>query len=228
MSNNIIVNTKLQSLGYTGKVYRFFDKEEYANEFCQGKIRISTLNACRDYENAEQGDKGEATWKHSISLVNDYEPSKKQIEALRWAGVRVDPESRGNSFADITARRRLDDAYILCTTKYFDPDIFSDSFGKYCVEISNAHKFCVLVTEQIARIHKNTRIQALYDDVHYLDREGTDLNVPKVNIGFIKPAIPYAVQKEFRFLWLFLDQNPVLNKLDIQCKELSKLCTRVK
>ena len=49
------------SIDFTRPLFRCFDREEYANAFATGEIRLSTLTRCREYENAERGDSGEGT-----------------------------------------------------------------------------------------------------------------------------------------------------------------------
>ncbi|HFJ4329205.1 hypothetical protein [Serratia liquefaciens] len=212
---------------YTGPVYRFFDEEIYANSFCEGNIRISTLESCRAYENPEQGDKNEATWHHKIDsmLLND--PDEEQIRALQWAGFSVGQGSKNIYFENITTTTVLPDAYVLCMTKHLDPKAFSGSFGKYCVEISNAHYFFNLIHRKIVENHTKSRVDGLYGDINYSDRKSLNLQTPHTHIGFIKPVFPYASQREFRFLWVVEEQTCELKKLDIKCPEAAFLCKRI-
>ncbi|CAI1863702.1 MULTISPECIES: hypothetical protein [Serratia] len=229
MSDGVIFTKKILNKGFTGSVYRFFDNETHADNFCKGLIRISTLEACRGYENPEQGDKDEATWMQRISSMLVDRSSKEQSKALQHASINIHPDAGINYYENITVTKKLQNAYVLCSTKYFNPDIFSESFGKYCVEISNAHEFCDKVTDSIALHYKNiSRITGRYSDIHYTKREGLDLNVLPCHIGFLKPATPYASQKEFRFLWTLENQNIELEKLDINCPKISTICKRIK
>ncbi|HDK9887549.1 TPA: hypothetical protein PVT12_005421 [Klebsiella pneumoniae] len=62
------LNIKYQSTpeNLPKKLYRFFEKEEYANEFINGRLRISTLETCRNHKNEAQGDRNEGYLRHHI------------------------------------------------------------------------------------------------------------------------------------------------------------------
>ncbi|CAI1531800.1 hypothetical protein QMZ62_05205 [Serratia sp. PF2-63] len=226
-SNRIDVSTEIKKMGYSGAVYRFFDEQIYADNFCNGLIRVSTLEACRKYEHPEKGDKGEASWKQYINTLCIKNASKEIRAALKLAGVDISPESKGNIINRAKKENVIPNAYVLCGTKHFEPKTFQDSFGKYCVEISNAHEFCLQLSEKIAIHHKGVNVHGDYDDVTYMDRIGIDLQGPRRHIGFIKPVIPYAKQKEFRFLWTLEDPYITLEKLDIVCPEIVGMCKRI-
>lgn len=221
------MSKKIIDKRYSGPLYRFFDEEIYADSFCEGNIRISTLESCRAYENPEQGDKEEATWVHHIDSMLVKEYNEEQSNSLQLAGCSVEPGSTNNYFENVTGRTVLPDAYVLCTTRHFDPKAFSGSFGKYCVEISNAHTFFTLVHNRIILNHKESRVHGLYGDIDYSERKSFNLSIPNTHIGFIKPVFPYASQREFRLLWIVEDQNSKLEKLDIKCPEASFLCKRI-
>ncbi|HAX9712205.1 TPA: hypothetical protein JS563_000741 [Serratia marcescens] len=218
---------KWEQVGYTGEVYRFFDKEEYANALCNGDIRISTLDICRKYENAEQGDAGEGSWTQEIKnlVVDGGDPRNG---ALRYAGIYVHPSAVATSIGYARADISLADAYLICTTKKYDPTVFKESFGEYCVKISDAQRFAAIIGKAISELHDGMDITALYNDVTYLEkRTGMNYSVPNTHIGFIKPEHPYKEQNEFRFLWLPKDRNMKLKTLDLNCHELSCICSRV-
>ncbi|MFJ3002211.1 hypothetical protein [Serratia liquefaciens] len=227
MSNEIIVNTDILQVGHIGPVYRFFDEEIHADNFCKGIIRISTLEACRGYENPEQGDAGEASWLQSIGSLFIKDAKGGRFESLEMAGISVHPSATNVLIENSCGLTKIPNAYVLCTTRHYDKNVFSESFGKYCVEISNAHDFCVMISRKIATHHKGIKIWGQYNDILYTDRLGVDLQGPSRHIGFIKPRIPYASQREFRFMWTLEDEFAVLEKLDIECPEVIGICNRV-
>lgn len=215
--------------GFTGSVYRFFDKEEFADKFCEGLFRISTLEACRGYENPEQGDKEEGAWRHTINSVQISKASEVDTSSLLYAGVRVDPSATNVVIRNVSGGRRIENAYLLCTTKVFNPDIFSDSFGKYCVEISNAQCFTHIVTKAIHKHHSKLQwVRGEFGDVTYIEeRHGVDFEKPNGHIGFLKPKDPYITQKEFRFLWELSEPYLDIEPLNLNIPDISKFCKRI-
>src|SRR5437588_8479191 len=57
----------LNSTGLQNPLYRRFHKPEYANDFVAGKIRLSTLSACRALEALRGGDPEEGFSSHHVS-----------------------------------------------------------------------------------------------------------------------------------------------------------------
>lgn len=215
--------------GFSGSVYRFFDQAEYAEQFCKGKLRVSTLEACRGYENAEQGDKGEGVWQHTISDIHIPNAQDVDVSGLLYAGVRVDPSATNVVIKNVSGGKKIENAYVLCTTKLFNPDAFSTSFGKYCVEISNAQCFAHAVTEAIHKYHRDLKwVRADFGNVDYIEnRSGVDFEKPANHIAFLKPKNPYKSQEEFRFLWSLSEPHLDIRPLDLNIPSIAKYCKRV-
>jgi len=184
------------------KVYRFLSKEEYANDFADGRFRISTLNACRAYEDPLQGDPGEGTLSHQIdeTMSGSFE-DKEFVQIAAQVGVKVGAGADVKLGGVNRMSCVLVDSYLLCATNHFAPELLSDTFGKYCVEISDAVAFGKQINCELKRRGIQIR-QAWAGNVIYTPRETFNRTKQSGNIGFVKPADPYEEQREFRFIYV--------------------------
>lgn len=120
-------------------VYRYFREAEHAAALARGEVWISTLNICRNYEDAEQGDKGEGTLEYRTGHIKgDYGDESFEVMARR-GGVELKPGAT-NCTLNVTRKMRVDDAFVLCMTEERTPQL-AKTFGEYCVEIIEPEKF---------------------------------------------------------------------------------------
>jgi hypothetical protein len=113
---------------------------------------------------------------------------------------------------------------VLCTTEAFDPDELSETFGRYCVAISDPERLFRLLTDRLREDHNVA--QAAYGRVVYRDRYYTGLEEPPGPIGFVKPPDKCQDQREVRFLWT-LSGEEELQPFLLQVPEITTLCRRV-
>ncbi|MDI3200618.1 hypothetical protein QK324_21625 [Serratia ureilytica] len=211
---------RLQNIGYTGKLYKFFKEENHAIDFCKGYVYINTLSAYRGYENPEQGDKKEGVWSHEITSLTT-EPSKKdEYKAYEQFGIFLG--GSGTTIGSIKIEQSIPDAYAICTTKEYKPNIFEKDFGSHCVEISNARKFFTRVSRSILLEKNGKSMSGFYSNVEYRKRNGINLDTPK-HIGLIKES-NHEWQSEFRFLWVPDDPSEKISAFKIECKNIRTLC----
>ncbi|HBR3474755.1 TPA: hypothetical protein L9S51_005227 [Klebsiella pneumoniae] len=110
------------------------------------------------------------------------------------------------------------DSYIVCATTERNDEFFREDFGPYCIKIKNPTGFLLGVTH--ALIHKlQTEIVDYMGEVSY-DKDVITSFLNHTNPALIKHAEPYAVQKEFRFVWE-LSPLPTAN-LDVITVSLNK------
>jgi hypothetical protein len=64
------------------RVYRYFDRAVYANDFTRGEVYISTLERCRTLENSNRLDAGEAT--ESYASGCRYQKRRPCWNHCRW------------------------------------------------------------------------------------------------------------------------------------------------
>ncbi len=131
-------NKKLYHLDdHTESIYRFFSEEWEADALVQGKVWLSTLNKCRAYEDAEQGDKDEAHLTYNSGYLVGDGDDRDFVRQAKQAGVKISSGSINCGIIDCVRTTSIEDAYVLCTTLEFSPEKLSEKFGKYCVEITD-------------------------------------------------------------------------------------------
>jgi hypothetical protein len=207
-----------------GSIYRFFKEAWQADALAQGDIWLSTLNTCRAYEDPEQGDSEEAHETYNSGHAVGGSDDPQFVEVARRSGIHIGPGCSNITISNNTRKTSIPDAYVLCTTTEFSPDKLSDTFGKYCVEITNPRQFFILASESLESV---TSIrQAVAGKVIYKDRFYSGVKSPPGPIGFVKPPDLYASQKEFRLLWIpksTIEMAPFL----LKCPAVSHMCKRI-
>lgn len=204
-------------------VYRFFPEEWQADALTKGKVWLSTLNQCRAYEDPKQGDAKEAFEIYNSGYAVGGSNNPEFVERARRSGISIGPGCSNITISNNTSERAISDAYILCTTTNFSPEKLNNTFGNYCVEITDPRKFFIIVSNYL-----NMQLpikQAVAGKVIYKDRIYRGLEERPGPIGFVKPPDLYAEQKEFRFLWI--PNSDILNPFLLDCPNVSSLCKRI-
>ena len=185
---------------------------------------ISTLETCRKYEDPLQGDPGEATQTYkSGNIVGDSSDSGF-VEMASRSGIHVGGGCSNITISGCENVQRLPDAYVMCCTKEFSPEKLSDTFGNYCVRISNPKEFFKRVSVEL---NKESQIrEAGMGLVKYKEREFTGLQPIPGPIGFVKPRDQYAPQKEFRQLWVPKNHQNIEPFL-LTCSNVRELCVLI-
>lgn len=225
------INQKLEpeySTKHHGSIYRFFKKECEAEALISGNVWISTLEVCRAYENAEQGDAEEAQESYNSGHAVGHGDNQDIIEIAKRCGMdfglgcKFEPGSK----LDLSNNQiitKIQDAYVLCTATEYSPDIMNDSFGSYCVEITDIKIFFNTVVERLNE--KSPLRWSAANKVLYQSRYYKGLEAVPGPIGFVKPE-RYFPQKEFRFL-LIPALNTDIKPFLLECPEVSKICKRI-
>jgi hypothetical protein len=117
----------------------------------------------------------------------------------------------------------LGDALVLCTTEAFNPGLLSETFGNFCVEITEPLHFFELITNRLTR--EMILKESIIGRVIYQEREYCDLEPPPGPLGFVKPPDRYQHQQEFRFLWT-IDNPNNLQPFLLDVPEVKSLCRR--
>lgn len=207
-------------------VYRYFDNAKYADDFANGLIYISTLDACRRHEDPLRGDPNEGHESFSTgSPITGDGDDPEFVEMCARAGIIMGPAARGNSISIGLATRVLEDAYVLCTTIGFDSNSLENSFGRYCVKIESIEIFFHLISKSL--YEKVGDLQAMKGPIIYKERHSVGMMPAAGPIGFVKPPDKYADQREYRFLWVKKRAGAV-EPIVIHCPEAAALLTRIK
>lgn len=208
--------------GRLGSVYRFFEEYEHAQAFLKGDIWISTLEVCRKYENAAQGDAGEGTLHHEVvgTITLNEHSNPAELRAAYAVGFHVSGGAH-LTITDTKGSQRIHDALVLCTTERYDPDTLSADFGKYCVEITDPRGFFRLVS--IALWERYDIGFCHLDRISYVGRKFRNFEFPEVHPGFLKPTQGYENQQEVRMLWAINGASKLAPGL-ISLPEVAQYC----
>ncbi|WP_459694485.1 hypothetical protein, partial [Achromobacter xylosoxidans] len=71
------------------------------------------------------------------------------VSAAAHAGIHIGPGCSGITIQNCRSFKQLADGFVLCTTLEFQPENLNDTFGNYCVEISNVEEFFGLITKKL-------------------------------------------------------------------------------
>jgi hypothetical protein len=205
-------------------VYRFFPEDLQADALVSGKVWITTLEVCRAYEDPKQGDSEEAHEIYNSGHAVCGSSDLAFVEIARRSGIHIGPGCSNITISNNTNIRSLPNAYVLCTTIQFSPGNLSETFGKYCVEITDPKKFFVADSRCLEKITAVKK--AVAGKVIYRDRNYCGLERPPGPIGFVKPHDKYAEQKEFRFLWI-PETTKNIKPFLLNCHEIVGLCRRI-
>ena len=205
-------------------IYRFFSEKWQADDLTRGGVWLSTLGTCRTYEDPEQGDPQEAHETYNSGHATGDSNDPTFVERAKKCGIHIGPGCSNITISNNTSSTSLPDAYVLCTTTEFSPEKISDTFGKYCVEITNPREFFVTVSENLES--QAAIKEAAAGKIIYKDRSYSGMESPPGPIGFVKPPDLYASQKEFRFLWL-PEKSKEITPFLLKCPKISHLCKRI-
>ncbi|EPX2739172.1 MULTISPECIES: hypothetical protein [Klebsiella] len=203
-------------------LYRFFDEATHAESFIKGFVKVSTLETCRNYEDPEQGDNGEGIHIYHIEHYNPEIDIEHKMAFNARSPVIIGRNSKNCTVSNISRLIKIPDAYVLCTTHEFNPELFKEGFGKYCVRINDPLNFM----KRVAQAMNDTYgIRACTHG--YVDYSSRIINLHENDkpLGFVKPEDPYAPQKEFRFIWDPITL-PIFPSI-LKCIDLSDLCERI-
>lgn len=228
MSNYIRIKEHLPQFGIESRaptvIYRYIKEEIYAEKMMKGYLYISTFQNCRDYEEAERGDKYENYLRYSSGTVSGKpnDPAVKHI--AENLGISFGDSSEGDiHISHCVHNIRYKDALVLCTSTDYTSAMM-DKFGKHCIAITNVPLFYKLVSEFLIEnysVYRGIAGSTIYNDRWYSGLE----KPPKSHIELMKPKI-YAWQKEFRLVWHPF-QRKNLSAIEIYSEELKQVFQRV-
>jgi hypothetical protein len=214
-------------------LYRTFPKAEYADAFMSGKIFLSTLDRCREMEGDVRQDRGEGTITYFPGFVSGSDNTAALRMATQRVGIHVDERAlSGVTIEKITSKNRLPDAYVLCLSRVIVP-----KFGQHVVRVDHPRFLFRALSKALGAFNealgaysgKPAGEQGWMQSIQYRNRVygGTGRGPP--HIGFIKPATPFAEEREVRMLWSWISGKPVRpdGLLEIECPEAARYCARI-
>ncbi len=204
--------------------FRFLERPEYADDFVRGRVRISTLNACRGYEKAGQGDKDEGTISYTHRNMVSGDPSFNAV--AERLGL---PDFGPNAMVSISnnmSSTRIPDAFVLCCTRTFNASKLGPTFGRHCVRIRNPQLVFRLLTAAIGKHHELG--DCFTGSIEYADRHHRDLEpVPGLHAALVKPKDDYAEQQEERMIWQLKSWIQGIAPIDVVSPGISDYCERI-
>ena len=189
------------------RAFRFFKDPAHAHALCNGHVWLSTLSVCRAYEQELQGDpdEGRMHFRSGDLVVNSYDPLSVAIAAR--ANVVVGPDCYGLQFRDNRRTTSLADAWVLCMSEHYMPDLLSSTFGQHCVEIYGVERLFVLITRRLRDRH--ALMEGAAGRIVYRSRVYTGLEDMPGPLGFVKDPDGFEAQQEVRFAWRFTKDETV-------------------
>lgn len=207
-------------------IYRFFDDATYADEFVKGNIKISTLEACRGYEDELQGDSHEAKHTYFVGETPVSSDSDNFQSVAKNLGFKIETFGNGvGTISNCQNIKTIEDAFVLCTTRSDTSEMLQGTFGQYCVEISSPKRLFTLITRELRRktdIRQAARGDIIYENPRYSGSESAP-----GPLGFVKRRDKYSHQKEYRFLWTLKNREKI-EPFVISIPNARNICKRIR
>lgn len=168
-------------------------------DFLQGSVWVSTLEACRKYEEKDRGDPGDGTmWTQHPDAYGDGD-TDAVVESLNLIGVSVPRDAKRVTVQDLSELNHIPDAWLFCMSAEYNPSTMK-SFGRYCVGIRDPQQLYDRLTDSI---HTLTPLkQRARGPVTYADRSHLASEPSPGVIGFVKPRDLYGEQREWRMMFI--------------------------
>ena len=193
------------------ELFRYFDKAEFAERFCAGKVAMNSLSSYRDWESAEK--MGAARFDRGEGAANTYD------------GVVTSHRLFGNLIR------------VFCCSTVLSERL-KEEFGEFVVRIADANTFGHLLA-QVLKDAPFAHIGLQHQSVSYGDEPIciTDYVFVESQL-FTKPA-GYSYQHEYRYAFVERDEleerdgqsaklkNPQRRELTLPVGELSGLLERM-
>jgi hypothetical protein len=202
-------------------IYRYFPEEKYAEDFVNGRLKITTLHSCRYHEDSARRDELEGVKFSTINVVtNDLQES---AEAMSIMGIDGGGATGFYAYDNISIRY-APDGFLLCSSLELS-DRLAEKMGRHCVQILNPEAFTFELTEALCHsVRHGLRVccgPVIYDaeELNFQNRADWLGRPP----GFTKRR-DYSEESEFRLYWPCL--NPAAFILD--APKLNGLSRRVR
>lgn len=218
----IVFDKENQALAAPGlPLYRFFNTEEKAEALLNGKVWLSTLQKCREYDDPQQGDKHEGTAIYKTSIkTGDREVNKEEQQRALYAGVGIADGLKDITLRSIECDFVIPNGYILCTTNDPKSLIKQSPEWRFGVQINlNQSQFFILITRALMR--RGIRLKVISHGWADYDTQRIfyDYKKPPQNLAFIKPNL-HKHQSEYRFFWEADEEHNYKEGILIDCPEI--------
>ncbi|HRQ85062.1 MAG TPA: hypothetical protein PLV70_08135 [Flavobacteriales bacterium] len=204
---------------YDKPIYRMLSSKVYLQDFWDhGKLRISTLAACKRHEGL-QGDKSEgevAVWTglpNGTTIISGY-------------GVGMDAYILCGTVANTKENRKTFHAENTGAIVITDPYGFGLDLGAAIPHVKYGHAgYCDYWESRVIHLEDGTDSAAIYASIDFVTGKGLDKfrNITPGEEVFVKEKEPFAAQEEFRFAW-FTSKPIDVDYVEIVCPEAREFC----
>ena len=186
-------------------IYRFMSQEKYAEDFLNGRIRISTLASCRELEANKGGDKFEGNISIVLNNFQVEQPTRETFRVLNNTGIFASEGIANVSIGRATRHNQLD-AHVLCFSKE-NSDYIQRVFGKFGVIIHNPKELFRRIVNNLSQ-YDVFFINAIMDHVLYEGHKHSAYDKePIKKLGLCKRKSLFYNEREYRML--FMSRLPV-------------------
>ena len=181
-------------------LFRYFDRDEYYEDFLAGRVWVTTIDACRNSEDADRADRFEAT--HTFVQPRPVWDSTSPVgrAVMKQLGVSVPPGSRvfleGNSSTEFHP-----DQYMLCLSRSLNRRLM-EKFSPGAKKVVRIVRPTALIDAIGKAIHEKDSLfhyecaPVLYERP---DAGGSELT-PRYAPWMMKPR-RYSEEQEIRVVW---------------------------
>jgi hypothetical protein len=209
-------------------LYRAVDKPEYAEDFANGRVWITTVQQCRATEDAQRRDTGEMPTLYYFggTVTGDpHDPAFREIAQRQVGPFTPGPSARHWTFSNNTVRTSVLNAFLLCTSPY--PNAVSPKFGSHLIRINQPHEFLIALSLAL-HAERRTLQYGIVGRVKYeweyagpRTYQGLD---PEPDQAFGKP-VRYEDEREVRMVWSMV--NPRQKPFLLNCPQARDFVTRL-
>jgi hypothetical protein len=213
-----------------GPLYRAFEKRCDAEALVAGRVWVSTLSKCKAIEDPVRQDAGEGMLLYESGEISGPADDPDVRLVAHRSGLSYAPGTVGGTVTvvgnvSITEHR---DVYIVCMSTER-----MTKFGPYCVRINEPWQFINAVGAALVESGKVLQVTSdspqsncHFGIVEYRDRRSyRHLDPGLMHAAFVKPAVPFAEDKEVRVI--YRPTRLPITPLEVACPEVAALCERL-
>ena len=226
----LIQKQRIQNLKKQGfPLYRFFEEEWQAKALLKGKVWISTLEKCREYECPQQGDSHEATSTyHQVYLhVENRIVTVRDHLILGHLGlIQGALPPPGQFFSGClhcennTRSTRIPNGFLLCTTNKENSLSDQSNNWNYGIQINCHPNTLFFLLNSALRAKKIPIVSGRHNWTDYdTNRIYTDPLQQPHDLAFIKPH-HHKAQSEYRFFWEAQPEYDFQDGILVDCPQI--------
>lgn len=192
-----------------------YDMPRTSSLILQGRIKVTTLEACRNAEKDYVRDEEEGTRTTTSLPGTDFPDAFGFAKLLGVDPADICVSEKGGVVTDgenaVQRRERLPNAFIFCASALENDPSMKAKFGAGCVKITDPIAFFELVDKHLRRaVAPNKLEMCVVDDVEYAPRTNNYRDHKDKHVAFLKPddgQKTFEMECEVRAVWTPRDFN---------------------